>query len=56
MLGIGSSSVLLLLEHVVLARGELALARPQPAVLDERLVAVRSHLADRRLEVDVGSR
>ena len=35
---------------------ELALARANPAVLDERLVPVRAYLADRGLKVDVGGR
>ena len=44
------------LEHVVRVGRELALARADPAVLDERLVPVGTHLADRRLQVDVGGR
>ena len=43
----------LLVKHVVGSGRELALVGSQPAVLDERLVAVRAHLADRRLKVDV---
>ncbi len=54
--GIGSSAVLGSLEHVVRVGRELALARTDPAVLDERLVAVGAHLADRGLQIDVGCR
>src|SRR5205085_4767703 len=40
------------LERRALLRVQLALVSAQPAVLDERLLAVRPDLADRRLEVD----
>ena len=40
----------------VLWRIELALRGPQPAALDELLLAVGTDLGDRRLQVDVGDR
>src|SRR5205085_10213383 len=42
-----------LLEDVVGRRGELALARAHPAILNERLAAVRANLADSGLKIDV---
>ena len=44
------------LEQRALAAVELAAARPQPAVLDEGLLAVRPDLGDRGLEVDAAAR
>ena len=44
------------IEFVVGTGGQLALARLYPAVLDERLVPVRTDLADRCLKVDIRGR